>query len=170
MLQPPTLSGIEVDVSILAQLFPVQSKANALNAQMSSELYNATVTVGNASSLPKVLVTYDADTDGYWTYGPGTFGQSLIEFAGGSSIAANSTFSYPELSPEQVLDADPQLIVYGTGFGLNLTFYEAGPLWSSFPAVENGNITGMDSNWLTEPDPTMILTGLPALIAIFHPA
>ena len=169
MLQPPTLSGVQVDLSILEKIFGVQTAVNALNSQLSAELYNATEIVANVSSFPTVLVTYDADTNGYWSYGPGTFGQSLIEFAGASSIAANATFAYPELSPEQVISGDPQLIIYGTGYGLNLSYYQAGPLWSSIPAVQAGNITGMNSNWLTEPDPTMILVGLPALIAIFHP-
>ncbi len=169
VLQASSLGGIQVDVNILAQIFGVTSTAAALNAQLASELYNASQVVNNALSFPLVLVTYDADSNGYWTFGPGTFGESLIEAAGGTSISANSTFAYPELSPEQVLSSNPQWIVYGTGFGLNLSYYAAAPLWSSLPAVQNGNITGLDSNWLTEADPTMILQGLPALIAIFQP-
>ncbi len=169
VLQASSLGGIQVDLNILAQIFGVTSAAAALNAQLASELYNASQVVNNALSFPLVLVTYDADSNGYWTFGPGTFGESLIEAAGGTSIAANSTFAYPELSPEQVLSSNPQWIVYGTGFGLNLSYYAAAPLWSSLPAVQNGNITGLDSNWLTEADPTMILQGLPALIAIFQP-
>jgi iron complex transport system substrate-binding protein len=169
MLQPPTLSGVQVDLSLLAQIFGVQSQANALGAQLSSELYNATTIDVNLTSFPTVLVTYTVDSNGYWTFGPTTFGQSLIEIAGGTSIGANATLAYPELSPEQVLNADPQFIVYGTGFGLNLSYYETAPLWSSLPAVQHGNISGINSNWITEADPTMILEGLPALLAIFHP-
>lgn len=169
MLQPPTLSGIEVDLSILAQIFPVQSQVNSLNAQLNLELYNASQIPNEVLSDPTVLVTFDTDTNGYWTFGPGTFGQSLIEIAGGASISANSTYPYPELSSEQVIASDPQWIVYGTGFGLNLSYYQTGPQWSDIPAVIAGNITGIDSNYITEPDPTMILVGLPALIAIFHP-
>ncbi len=169
MLSPSSLGGIQVDLNILAQIFPVSSQAAALNVQLATELYNASQVVNNAPSFPLVLVTYDADSNGYWTFGPGTFGESLIEAAGATSISANSTFAYPELSPEQVLSADPQWIVYGTGFGLNLSYYASAPLWSSLPAVQAGNITGLDSNWLTEADPSMILQGLPALIAIFHP-
>ncbi len=169
MLQPSSLGGIQVDLDILSQIFPVASAAAALNVQLASELYNASEVVENAPSFPIVLVTYDADSNGYWTFGPGTFGESLIEAAGATSIGANATFAYPELSPEQVLAANPQWIVYGVGFGLNLSYYQAAPLWSSLPAVQAGNITGLDSNWLTEADPTMILQGLPALIAIFQP-
>jgi iron complex transport system substrate-binding protein len=169
MLQPPTLSGVLVDVSLVGEIFGVSTVAAALNARLSVELNNATQIDNNLVTLPTVLVTYSVDSNGYWTYGPGTFGQSLIEFAGATSIAANATIPYPELSPAQVLVANPSLIVYGEGFGLNESTYAGGPLWSSFSAVQDGNVSGIDSNWLTEPDPTMVLAGIPALLAVFHP-
>ncbi len=169
MLQPPTLSGILVDDSLVGQIFNATSVANSLNGQLGAALYNATnMSANDFNPFPTVLVTYDTDTNGYWTYGPGTFGESLIEICGGTSISANSTYAYPELSPAQVLVDDPQWIVYGTGFGLNESTYAAGPDWSDFSAVQNGNLTGIDSNWLTEPDPTMILDGIPALEAVFY--
>jgi iron complex transport system substrate-binding protein len=167
MLQPPTLSGILVDDLLVAEIFGVTPTAVALNGQLESALYNATNLTSTEYVLPTVLVTYSVDTNGYWTYGPGTFGLSLIEICGATSISANATTPYPELSPAQVLVDQPQEIVYGTGFGLNESTYAAGPEWSEFTAVQHGNLTGIDSNWLTEPDPTMILEGLPALQAVF---
>lgn len=169
MLQPPTLSGILVDVSLVAEIFDVGPAAAKLNAQLSTELYNATSLYNYTSVFPTVLVTYATDANGYYTYGPSTFGESLIEIAGGSSISATATLQYPELSPAQVLVDNPSWIVYGVGFGLNESSYAAGPLWSEFPAVAAGNVSGIDSNWITEPDPTMILDGVPALSAILHP-
>jgi iron complex transport system substrate-binding protein len=169
MLQPPTLSGILVDDDLVGEIFGVGAAATALNAQLSAGLYNATNLTETVYDLPTVLVTYSVDANGYWTYGPGTFGLSLIEICGGTSISANATVPYPELSPAQVLVDDPDWIIYGTGFGLNESAYAGGPQWSDFAAVQDGNITGIDSNWLTEPDPTMILDGIPALQAVFYP-
>ena len=168
MLQPPTLSGILVDDSLLGEIFGVESAASALNAELSAELFHATSLAAN-ESFPYVLVTYSDDPNGYWTFGPSTFGESLIELAGATSIAANATIPWPELSPAQILYANPSVIVYGYGFGLNESTYSGGPDWSQFGAVQAGNVSGIDSNWITEPDPTMILDGLPALIADFHP-
>ena len=169
MLQPPTLSGIQLDDSLVGEIFGVNATAQALNRELSSELYNATTLDASLASFPTVLVTYSVDPNGYWTFGPSTFGESLTEIAGGTSIGANATVPYPELSPGQVLLADPDWIVYGVGFGLNESTYAGGPLWSDFPAVQSGNVTGVDSNWLTEPDPTMILEGIPAFVAVLHP-
>lgn len=171
-LQPPSLSGILVDASLVGEVFGVTPRANALNAQLAAELYNATNATAAETVLPTVLLTYDVTSTGpdpgYWTYGPGTFGESLLELTGATSISANATTGYPELTPAQVLADEPQLIVYGTGFGLSLSSYQAGPDWSEFQAVKDGNVTGVDSNWLAEPDPTMILDGVPALLAFFQ--
>jgi len=172
-LQPATLGGIAIDVELLSTIFGVRAPTNALETAIDAELANATSLGANLSSnatpFPTVLLTYYADSSGYWTYGPGTFGLSLIELASGSSISANATTYYPELSAEQVLASDPNCIVYGTGFGLNESSYSDGPFWSDFSATQDGRAVGMDSNYFTEPDPTMILVGLPALIAVLHP-
>lgn len=169
MVQPPTLSGILVDDTLVGQIFNVTTTAASLNAELSTELYNATNFTEYQYTLPTVLVTYDVDPNGYWTFGPGTFGTSLIEVAGGASISASTTTAYPELTASEVLVDNPQYIIYGVGFGLDESTYAAGPDWSDFPAVMNGNITGLNSNWLAEPDPTMILDGLPALQAALYP-
>jgi len=169
MLQPPTLSGILVDDTLLGEVFGVSSTAQSLNADLSAELYNATRVGASVGSYPTVLLTYSVDSDGYWTFGPGTFGLSLIELTAATSISASATIPYPELSGAQVLITDPQFIVYGAGYGLNESTYAGGPEWSQFTAVQNGRVSGIDSNWVTEPDPTMILDGIPALLATFHP-
>jgi iron complex transport system substrate-binding protein len=173
LLQPPTLSGIEVDVSMVGQIFHAGTAATLLTAQIARELGNASTVAANVSAsgaaFPTVLVTYSVDANGYWTYGPGTFGESLIEVASATSISANTTTPYPELSGEQVLASSPQFLLYGTGFGLNESSYAQAPFWSSLGAVQHGDAIGIDSNYLTEPDPTMVLVGLPILLATFHP-
>jgi iron complex transport system substrate-binding protein len=173
MLQPPTLDGVELDVSLLGEIFGVGNAANTLNTQLQSELGSANALQQNltasGASFPTVLVTYSVDSNGYWTFGPGTFGESLIELASASSISANATMPYPELSGEQVLAANPAYLIYGTGFGLNESFYANAPFWGDLGAVNDGHALGLNSNDLTEPDPSMILLGLPALIQLFHP-
>ena len=178
MLQPSTMGGIVVDVSLLGEIFGRTAAANALVAQLQTVLGAAQTIVTNLTNsgapLPTLLLTYypspaGSPNPGYWTYGPGTFGQSLIEFVGAASIAANSTLPYFELTGPQVLNADPSVILYGTSFGLDLSTYQQGPDWSSFPAVVSGHAWGIDSNLLTEPDPTMVLDGVPIMLNLLHP-
>jgi iron complex transport system substrate-binding protein len=179
MLQPVSVNGIVSDVQLLMSLFPSGSTGPSLVTSMEHELGNVSVLDANLSyndaQLPSVLLTYAVNpagstAPGYWTFGPGTFGQSLIELAGGASISANVTIPWPEVSGDQVLLANPSLIVYGTGFGLDLSQYAQGPDWSSFGAVQAAHVYSIDSTLITEPGPTTVLVGLPALIGLLHPA
>jgi iron complex transport system substrate-binding protein len=173
MLQPPTLSGVEIDLGLLGTIFGVTTVATALDDQLQIELAGAASVQSNLTNagtpFPTVLATYSTDENGYWTFGPGTFGESLIELASASSISANSTLPYPELSGEAVLVSNPTYVVYGVGFGLNESSYASAPFWTQLSATQDGKAFGIDSNYLTEPDPTMILVGLPELLALFHP-
>jgi iron complex transport system substrate-binding protein len=173
MLQPATLTGVILDDQLLGEIFGASAASTSLVDTLELTLSQAASfqdnLTANGTPFPTVLVTYYADGSGYWTFGPGTFGQSLVELASGASISANATLSYPELSGEQVLAVDPQYLVYGTGFGLNESTYTGGPFWSQLSATQDGRAIGMDSNYFTEPDPTMILVGLPQLIGILHP-
>ncbi len=174
VLQPSTLGGIEVDVGLLAQIFPsAAGRAAALQSSMQVELERASALATNLSdngtTLPSVLLTYYTDSSGYYTFGPGTFGESLLEMASASNIAAATPLEYPELSGSQVLVANPWAVIYATGFGLNLSSYAQAPDWSSLNATSDGHAWGIDSTLLTEPDPAMILEGLPTLLALLHP-
>ncbi len=174
MLQPATLTGVVLDDQLLGEVFEVPGAASALTQSLQSALSRAASLqnnlTANGTPFPTVLVTYSADANGYWSFGPGTFGQSLIELASGASISANATLPYPELSGEQVLASDPEFLVYGTGFGINESTYAGGPFWSQLTAIQDGRAVGMNSNYFTEPDPTMILVGLPQLISVLHPS
>jgi ABC-type Fe3+-hydroxamate transport system substrate-binding protein len=174
MLQPANLSGVVSDEKLLGEIFNVPAAVSSLVNALQLAVYRASSLQENLTAtgtpFPTVLVTYSADANGYWTFGPGTFGQSLIELASGASISANATLPYPELSGEQVLASDPEFLVYGTGFGINESTYAVGPFWSQLSATQDGRAVGMDSNYFTEPDPTMILVGLPQLIVVLHPS
>ncbi|MCI4339983.1 MAG: ABC transporter substrate-binding protein [Thermoplasmata archaeon] len=179
MLQPSTLGGVAVDVTLLGEIFGVADASERLVAQLQSALGDAQTRVANATAsgapLPTLLLTFYADssagpTPGFWTYGPNSFGQSLIEFLGAVSIASSAPFPYVELSGDQVLAAQPWGVIYGTGFGIDLSTYQQGPHWSDLTAVEQGRAWGIDSNLLTEPDPTMVLVTVPVMLQLLHPA
>lgn len=172
ILAPSTLGGIVVDVQILAQVFPTGTAAVHLEAQLLGALANATNFVQNLTSIPNatipsVLLTYYVDpSQGYYTYGPQSFGESLISLAGGTSISASASVPYPILSGAVVLAATPSVIVYGIGpLGEPLSAYQQGPYWNQFTSQK----FGLDVTLFTEADPGMILQGLSALTAILHP-
>lgn len=165
-LAPQTLGGIVYDVGLVAQIFPTGTRAAGLIGDLQGTIADLgafdTNLSSNGTPLRSVLLTYyvtpaSSPYAGYSTYGPTAFGDSLISLAGGASISASASTPYPTLTGSEVLAADPQVIVAGVGFGIDSGSYAQGPDWSSFPAVQNGNVTFVDSTLVTEADPSMVL-------------
>jgi iron complex transport system substrate-binding protein len=178
IFDPSTLGGVVYDVQMLADIFGATHAVTSLVTELQVALSASSSFLANLSyngtSLVSVFMTYypvpaGTPSAGYYTFGPGSFGQSLIELSGGTNIAGNSISSDPELSGSQVLAADPGYVIYGNGFGVNATSYAQGPNWNQIPAVEAGNVTGIDVTLMTEVDPAMVLA-IPIFEKILYPA
>src|SRR5207244_3652046 len=65
-----------------------------------------------AASKPRVYHEIDAsDPTKIFTVGPGSYIHDLIEIAGGQNIAARAASAYPQLSAEEILRSDPEIIL-----------------------------------------------------------
>jgi iron complex transport system substrate-binding protein len=177
ILAPATLDGIVGDVNIVSQLFPsARSSATALDASLEGILANATSFDGqlsdNATSIPSVLLTYYFDGGGYYTFGPGTFGQSIVDLAGGASIASGVPLEYAEMNATAVLADQPSIVIYGTSW--NDPYIVSNETPTAWPAAPYwGQLTGdkipIDVTALTEADPTMLFE-LPWFLHWLHPS
>ncbi len=169
-LNPTTLSGISYDVEMVGTLTGTGSAAAGLVNQMAESLAIDRSVVENLTQEPRVFLTYYLDSGGYYSFGPGTFGNDLIQLAGAVSITGNdSAANVNEVSGSYILAADPSIIVVGVGFGLNVSSYSSGPDWSSFPAVQSGHVDPIDASLISEPDPSMVFS-VALLIHMFHPS
>jgi len=177
ILAPSTLSGIVDDVAIVAQLFPVAAAtATALEESLDAAIVNATnfdTYLSNGSvAIPTVFLTYGFYAGEYYTFGPGTFGQSLVDLAGGDSLSAGLPLAYEGVNATAILADQPQVILFGTSWNdpylvANQTpsvWASSAPYWSQL----NGSKIAVDVTILTEPDPTMVLA-LPWYLYDLHP-
>jgi iron complex transport system substrate-binding protein len=172
---PTSLDGIIGDVRILGEIFPSATPAaEALEATLTGAVENASALDANFSNssvpIPTVLLTYYFDGGGYYTYGPGSFGDSLISLAGGDNIATHVPLLYAELNATVALVDQPQVILYGTSNDSYLVVGEVPSDWTTAPywSQLNGTKIAIDITLLSEPDPSMILA-LPALLHDLHP-
>jgi len=177
ILSPSTIEGIVGDVELVARLFPgVAGTATALEASLQRTLYNATAIDTNLSddnvSIPSVLLTYGFYSGTYYTYGPGTFGQSLVDLAGGASISSGVPLEYFGMNASAVLSDQPRVILFGTSWNdPYLVGGQTPSVWNSsapyWPQL-NGTKVPLDVTVVTEPDPTLVLA-LPWLLHYLHP-
>jgi len=172
---PSSVEGIIGDVRIMAQIFPeAASVATPLEAKLADTLANASAWDANFSnnnvSIPAVLLSYYFDPGGYYTYGPGSFGDSLVALAGGDNIASSVPLLYAELNASVALVDQPQVILYGTSNDSYLVSGETPSVWPGAPywGELGGTKIAVDVTLVTEADPTMILF-VPVLMHWLHP-
>jgi len=122
------------------------------------------------SARPSVFYEIDAsDPAKPYTYGPGTFGNLLIERAGGYNIGSEALDLYPQISLEQIVVANPSIILLGDSmWGVAPESVLAREGWSLIAAVESNQIFPIDDNLISRPGPRLV-DGLEALAKILHP-
>ena len=119
-----------------------------------------------------VKVYYEVDgTDpnAPWTIGTDTFQDVMIRMVGGENIAADVQ-GYVLFSLEELVARDPAVMIFSAGPWVSTTpesvAERAG--WGDILAVANGEVYGIDANWIDRPGPRMV-DALEAMAMILHP-
>lgn len=122
------------------------------------------------SSRIPVFYEIDAtDPTKPWTYGPGTFGDLLIDRAGGYNIGNVASDPYPQISLEQIVLANPSVIILGDAiWGVTPESVLERPGWETIPAVQSNSIFPIDDNLISRPGPRLV-DGLEQLAKLLRP-
>jgi iron complex transport system substrate-binding protein len=109
----------------------------------------------SATAKPRVYHEIDAsDPTKIFTVGPGSYIHDLIEIAGGVNIAARATSAYPQLSAEEILRSDPEIIVLAAAdYSAKPEQVAARAGWSAISAVKNKRIVTIAPNLINRPGP-----------------
>ena len=109
------------------------------------------------ASAPKPRVYHEIDASDptkIFTVGPGSYIHDLITVAGGQNVAARATSAYPQLSAEEILRSDPEIIVLAAAdYSAKPEQVAARTGWSVISAVKNGRIVTIAPNLINRPGP-----------------
>jgi iron complex transport system substrate-binding protein len=122
---------------------------------------------------PKIFIELDAtDSNRPFTAGPGSFIGALIQLAGGENVASSSRVAWPQFSLEELIRADPDLIILGDALvPVNPQTPAAvalRPGWNGLRAVRRGTIYSIETDVVSRPGPRVV-EGLELLARLFHP-
>ena len=169
---PDTLEQMYGNLQIVAQLTGHESDTSTLIDSLKSRVAAVDAKISSVTTKPIVFYEIDAtDPTKPYTYGPGTFGDTLISRAGGINFAtaAGIKDSYPQVGLEQIVTTNPQIIVLGdSAYGATLEAVKARPGWGTIDAVKNGMIYPFDDNLVSRPGPRLV-DGLEQLAKLLHP-
>jgi len=172
VLDPKDIDNILTNIGLVGAVTDSIDEAAALVESMEERIADVQERVEGA---PKVSVFYIVDaTDPTlpWTAGPGSFIDALITMAGGENVAGDAPYAWPQFSIEEVVRADPDVIIVQTMFGdvptIEIAALAAHPIWGAMSAVSQGRVYLVNGDLVSRSGPR-IVEGLEALARVIHP-
>lgn len=171
VIDPKDIDDIFESIDLLGRVTGEQSAAEALIKEMRDGFAETTDKVAGATPVRVIYLIDASEINNPWTAGPGSFVDYLITMAGGANVAARAGTAWAQLSIEEIIDADPEIIILPTSHGTAFTpreVFEENAAWRETTAVKEGNIFFIDGDLVDGYGPR-IVQGLEELARIIHP-
>lgn len=167
---PLDLDDLYDNINTLAYLAGVEGYAEELVSEMQSRVAALEGIVSAAEERPLVFYELDGtEPNAPWIPGPGTFIDTLIYMAGGENMGGAFDDSWIQVSAEEILAQDPEIIILGDhNFGVTVEEVSARPGWEAIQAVKDGRVYPFDDDLVGRPGPRLV-DGLEELARIIHP-
>jgi len=172
VLDPEDIDGIWGDIELVGEITGTEKKAEELIEDMQDSISQVIALVEDAPEVRVFFIVDATDLTLPWTAGTGSFIDALITMAGGENIAAKAQGAWVQFSLEQIVSADPEIIVIQTMTGGIPTVSKEGleehPVWGEMTAVKQGKICFINGDLVSRPGPR-IVQGLEEMAKIIHP-
>jgi iron complex transport system substrate-binding protein len=126
--------------------------------------------IATVSERPSVFYELDAtDPSNPWTTGSGTFIDYIIQQAGGTNAASALQGDYAQLSSEQLIAVNPDVILLADApYGTTPESVAARPGWNVITAVQENAMYPIDPNMMSVPGPRLV-DALETTAKLLHP-
>jgi len=170
IFEPTDFAGVYRDIATIGQIVGRESAAADLVRRMRDRIGAVTERARTATARVRVLHEIDAsDPTKIYVAGPGNFIDAMIAAAGGTNVAASAPSSYPQLSAEEIVRADPEVIVLSdAAYGMTPEAVAARPGWSAIDAVKKRRVVAIDPDLVSRPGPRLA-DGVEQYAKLLHP-
>ncbi|OPY32397.1 MAG: Cobalamin-binding protein precursor [Methanomassiliicoccales archaeon PtaU1.Bin124] len=141
-----TASGFEAindNFDLMGKALHLESKASQLSQNMDLKLKSVATKVAGETVKPSVMIAVYWNSNSIWVAGNGTSIDEILASAGGNN-AFHSSNSYDQVNAEDILAADPDIIVLcGMALGnadVALSQLQNDPVLKDLNAVKNGKV------------------------------
>jgi len=169
---PTTLEDMYQNLLLVGSLTGHEQEAAALIETLKARVSAVDEKTKTAASKPVVFYEMDStDPAKPYTAGTGTFIDLLITRAAGANLPAVAGIkdTYPQVSLEQVVATDPDMILLGDAmWGVTPESVGQRPGWDKLKAVIGQQVFPFDDNLVSRPGPRLV-DGLEALAKLIHP-
>jgi iron complex transport system substrate-binding protein len=168
---PTTFDDLYANLQTVAELTGHEAEAQTLVVVLKGRVNAIIGQVAAATERPLVYYELDAtDPNAPYISGPGTFVHVLIESAGGANFGADLSGEWVQVSVEQLLARQPDVIVLGdhTYGGVTPEQVRLRAGWDALTAVQENRIFIFDDNLVSRPGPRLV-DGLETMAKLLHP-
>ena len=167
---PKNIAGLYTNLEIVGKLTGHEKEVTGLvnSLKLREDVVNQKITA--ATTKPKVFYEVDGtDPAKPWTIGPGSFIDIMILQAGGANAGANLPIQWAQISQEELIVQNPDLILLGDSkFGTTIEQVASRPSWNVIKAVQDKRVLPFDDDLASRPGPRLV-DGLEALAKAIHP-
>lgn len=171
LTNPKDFEGLYDNLRLVARLTGRETDAEALVTQLEQRVAAVEAKLSGVADRPLVFYELDGtEPNAPWTPGPGTFIDTLIRMAGGENLGASLQGEWVQVSLEELIVRQPDLILLGdaTWGGVTAEDVAARAGWDALQAVKEGRIFPFDDNLVSRPGPRLV-DGLEAMARLLHP-
>ena len=172
VLDPKDMDGIMHTIRLVGDMTGRSQQAGALVEDMQRRVAAVTDKVKDRPPVRVFFIVDGTDLGMPWTAGPGSFIDDIIQLAGGENVAAGVAGAWAQLSIEEIVNADPDVIIVQTMSGgeptVSVAELESHEVWGQLTAVLAGNVYYIDGDLVSRPGPR-IVEGLEEMARILHP-
>ena len=167
---PTTMEEMYANLETVGALTGHAGQAKTLVDSLKARVAAVDAKIAPLNSRPTVYYELDAsDPTKPYTAGPGTFVDLLISRAGGSNVGTSLTSQWAQISLEQLVVTNPNIIVLGdSAYGVSAKSVKSRSGWEVLDALKNDRIFPFDDNLVSRPGPRLV-DGLEALAKLLHP-
>jgi iron complex transport system substrate-binding protein len=168
VIDPKDIDGIYKDIELIGKITDSAGKAKILVDNMRAASANVQSSVRNAAKVKVIFLADTTDLNNPWTGGHGSFIDALINSAGGINIAANTSAPWVQFSLEQIVSADPDVVILPDQYAVSPQTLKENSVWQKTSAAKNNRVMTINNDIISRPGPR-IIQGLEAVARILHP-
>lgn len=168
VLDPHTMDEVPAGIRTVARLAGAAAEGERVAAGLEARVKAVRDRTAGIPEAARPPVFYEVWPDPLMTAGPGSFAHDMIALAGGRNVAAGTAQPYPKFSMEELVAADPAVII--TPFEETAKALADGrrPGWRGLRAVRDGRVAVVNQDLTSRPGPRLV-DGLEAMARAIHP-
>lgn len=172
IFDPKDIDNILTNIELVGAVTDTVDEAASLVESLEERIAEVQNRVAGGDLFSVFYIVDATDPTLPWTAGPGSFIDALITMAGGENVAHDAPYAWPQFSIEEVVSADPDIIIVQTMLGgiptITIEDLQAHPIWGEMSAVKQGRVYLVDGDLVSRSGPR-IVDGLEKLAEAIHP-